>query len=481
MQALRRFHVAILIPTLLVLAALGLAWVLTSSAAQGVTSSRTAATISSFNCGDTIIEDVLLNQNVVCPPGFDPAFGAVVTVGAANITIDGAGFTFDYSAAVNVGQGIRVLSTHPGVTIQGLTFTGAANNPVYAQGNNFSLLNNTIPNGRVYLDGIGNATADGNTLTANGAFPVSALQIENVPGNSTYNISNNVLTNPIGIGLNIGKVDNPGMALTLENNTFDGSRWGAILNNIQGPFTLSQTNSFDGAGHSGGYPVSSSGVDVTVDGWTATTTANTLGVAGGGTGINVAIRSLRFSASNSEDIKITNNTINNPTQGVVMNSVVSATITGNQLTGTGAFPVSALSIANVPPNSTYNITNNSLTNPTAIGLNIGTVDNPGMALTLEGNTFDGSRWGAILNNIQGPFTLSQTNSFDGAGHSGGYPVSISGVDVTVDGWTATTTANTLGVAGGGTGINVAIRSLRFSASNSEDIKITNNTINNPTP
>ena len=44
MQALRRFHVAILIPTLLVLAALGLAWVLTSSAAQGVTSSRTAAT-----------------------------------------------------------------------------------------------------------------------------------------------------------------------------------------------------------------------------------------------------------------------------------------------------------------------------------------------------------------------------------------------------------------------------------------------------
>ncbi len=79
------------------------------------------------------------------------------------------------------------------------------------------------------------------------------------------------------------------------------------------------------------------------------------------------------------------------------------------------------------------------------------------------------------------FTLSQTNSFDGAGHSGGYPVSSSGVDVTVDGWTATTTANTLGVAGGGTGINVAIRSLRFSASNSEDIKITNNTINNPTP
>ena len=378
--------------------------------------------------------------------------GYPVSISGVDVTVDG----WTTLGVAGGGTGINVA-------IRSLRFSASNSQDI-------KITNNTInnPTQGVVMNSVVSATITGNTLTGTGGHPVSALSIANVPPNSTYNITNNSLTNPNAIGLNIGTVDNPGMALTLENNTFDGSRWGAVLNNIQGPFTLSQTNSFAGAGHSGGYPVSISGVDVTVDGWT------TLGVAGGGTGINVAIRSLRFSASNSEDIKITNNTINNPTQGVVMNSVVSATITGNTLTGTGGHPVSALSIANVPPNSTYNITNNSLTNPNAIGLNIGTVDNPGIALTLENNTFDGSRWGAILNNIQGPFTLSQTNSFAGAGHSGGYPVSISGVDVTVDGWT------TLGVAGGGTGINVAIRSHRFSSSNSQDINITNNTINNPT-
>ena len=208
------------------------------------------------------------------------------------------------------------------------------------------------------------------------------------------------------------------MALTLEGNTFDGSQYGAILNNIQGPFTLSHTNSFAGAGHTGGYPLSISGVDLTVDGWTASTTTTTLGVAGGNTGINVAIRSHRFSSSNSAAINITNNTVNNPSHGVVMNDVLSATIDGNVLTGNGGHPASGLFIANVPGNSTYSITNNVLSNPSALGLNIGAVENPGMALTLEGNTFDGSVFGAVLNNIQGPFTLSHTNTFAGAGHSG---------------------------------------------------------------
>ena len=190
-----------------------------------------------------------------------------------------------------------------------------------------------IPNREVDLDGVRTATIDGNTITPSGGHPTSALSIANVPGNSTYSITNNVLTNPGWAGMNIGAVENPGMALTLEGNTFDGSVVGAILNNIQGPFTLSHTNSFVGAGHTGGYPVSISGVDVTVDGWTATTAANTLGVAGGNTGINVAIRGHRFNSSFSTGINITNNTIDNPSHGVVMNDVLSATIDGNVLTG----------------------------------------------------------------------------------------------------------------------------------------------------
>ena len=102
------------------------------------------------------------------------------------------------------------------------------------------------------------------------------------------------------------------------------------------------------------------------------------------------LRSHRFSASFSTGINITNNTIDNPSHGVVMSDVLSATIDGNVLSGNGGHPASGLFIANVPGNSTYSITNNVLTNPSAIGLNIGKVENPGMALTLEGNTFDGS-------------------------------------------------------------------------------------------
>ena len=168
------------------------------------------------------------------------------------------------------------------------------------------------------------------------------------------------------------------------------------------------------------------------------------------------LRSHRFSASFSTGINITNNTIDNPSHGVVMSDVLSATIDGNVLSGNGGHPASGLFIANVPGNSTYSITNNVLTNPSAIGLNIGKVENPGMALTLEGNTFDGSVWGAVLNNIKGPFTLSTTNSFAGAGHSGDTPLSISGVDLTVDGF-----AFGFATVEGGSGINVGIRDHRF--------------------
>ena len=383
--------------------------------------------------------------------------GYPVSISGVDVTVDG----WTATTAANT-LGVAGGNTGINVGIRGHRF-----NSSFSTGINIT--NNTInnPSHGVVMSDVLSATIDGNVLTGNGGHPASALFIANVPGNSTYSITNNTLTNPTWAGLNIGAVENPGMALTLERNIFDGSQVGAVLNNIQGPFTLSHSNSFAGAGHTGAYPVSISGVDLTVDGWT------TLGVTGGNTGINVGIRGHRFNSSFSQGINITNNTVNNPSHGVVMSDVLSATIDGNVLAGNGGHPASALFIANVPGNSTYSITNNTLANPSGLGLNIGAVENPGMTLTLDGNTFDGSQWGAVLNNIQGPFTLSHTNSFAGAGHSGAYPVSISGVDVTVDGWT------TLGVTGGNTGINVGIRGHRFNSSFSQGINITNNTVNNP--
>ena len=137
--------------------------------------------------------------------------------------------------------------------------------------------------------------------------------------------------------------------------------------------------------------------------------------------------------------------------------VKSATITGNTITVTTAGR-SALAIHDVPQYSIYSITNNTLTNPSGTGLNIGSVHLPGMDLTLEDNIFDGSKWGAILNNVKGPFTLSLTNSFAGVGHSGGTPLTISGVDLTVDGF-----AFGFATLEGGVGVAVTDRLLNCCA------------------
>ena len=67
-----------------------------------------AATISSFSCGDTIVGNVLLTGDVVCPASFDaaPTSGRGAIIGASNIVIDGNGHTFDYSAAAGVSFGL---------------------------------------------------------------------------------------------------------------------------------------------------------------------------------------------------------------------------------------------------------------------------------------------------------------------------------------------------------------------------------------
>ena len=53
---------------------------------------------TTFACGGAIHNDVTLTANVVCPAGFVPPGsngGRTTVIGADNIVIDGAGFTFD--------------------------------------------------------------------------------------------------------------------------------------------------------------------------------------------------------------------------------------------------------------------------------------------------------------------------------------------------------------------------------------------------
>ena len=387
-----RLQVAILIPTVLALAALGLAWVFTSSAAHGVTSNGEAAT---FSCGDTISNSVTLTQNVVCPPGFDAAGGPVITIGAANITITGGGFTFDYSDAVNVGQGIHG-GIHSDVTIQNLTFTGSATYQIYTAGNNFSLLNNTIPNGRVLLDGTSNATVVGNSITSS---PGDALVLRSNTL-ATYTITDNDLRDAVSTSLSIERAYG-GATLTLERNTFDGSKTGAILNNIKGPFTLSHTNTFVNSGHDGGIAVGLSGESVTVDGWSFSAT-------NGGLGVYVFPFPCAGHACSRPSVgtKITNNTITGFANPIRASKQQSIELSGNVITS--APGTAAIWVDDAPPLAAYTISGNDLriaanTSLIVSGPNSNLQGGQGIILTADGNTFDGSKVGAALDNIKGPF------------------------------------------------------------------------------
>ena len=324
-----------------------------------------------------------------------------------------------------------------------------------------TISNNTIAGTRwgVLMDMVQSISLDGNTVTSS---PEQALYVRSVPGNSTYSITNNDLRNAATWALNFEKGDDPGVTLTLTGNNLDGSRNGARLNNILGPFTLSpaDNNTFDGAGWTGGTPLQISGKDVTVDGWT------TLGVVGGIVGIHVVQRTLNpFNTHRaSEAITISNNTVTGPTYGVLTDGVKSITVDGNTITNS---PGNAVYIRGVPGSSTYSINDNDLSNAVDTSLLIGKVQNPGLTLTLTGNTFDGSRSGASLNNILGPFTLSTTNTFAGAGLTGGTTLSMSGVDLTVDGF-----AFGFATLEGGVGINVFDRALFGHAVSNPSQRIT---------
>ena len=223
---------------------------------------------------------------------------------------------------------------------------------------------------------------------------------------------------------------------------------GPSLNNILGPFTLSTTNTFVGAGYTGADTLTISGKDVKVDGFSF---AGVSSPSKGNYGIRVSQR-LRFGHFNpapSENITISNNTVTGYLHGILIDGAKSATVDGNTVTSSQG---NALSIQNVPGSSTYSVTDNNLSDAGGVALTIGKVNDPGLTLTLLRNNFNGSRWGASLNNILGPFTLSTTNTFVGAGHNGGTTLLISGKDVKVDGFK-------FGALNGGVGIFVSDRTL----------------------
>ena len=287
----------------------------------------------------------------------------------------------------------------------------------------------------------------GNVLTS---VPAIALWVDNAPPRAVYTITGNDLSDAGDTALDVRGVDarpdlGTGIILTADGNTFDGSRTGAALDSIQGPFELSHTNTFANTGHSGHTPLRISGKDVTVDGWSFSSTN------AGGIGIYVLPFSCRGHACSlpSQNMTISNNTVTGFSFGIRASKQQSIELSGNVLT---SVPAIALWVDEAPPRAVYTITGNDLSDAGDTALFVGGQDarpdlGTGIILTADGNTFDGSKNGAVLGNIQGPFTLSDTNTFVEAGHDGGTALNISGNDLTVDG-------HSFGATNGGNGVVV---------------------------
>ena len=401
---------SVLVLAVLALIAVGLMF------SQNPVKPPTAFAIDTISCGDTITASVTLTHGIDCT-GFDASLtlGRVLDIGADNIVIDGAGFTLDYSGATGVFGGIVGVG-HSGVTIKDLTFVGPANTySVYFAGDHLSLLTNTMSAGKVLLDGVPNGTIVGNSITAS---PGDALVIRSNSA-ATYTITDNDLSNTTFTPLSIERAYG-GMTLTLERNTFDGSRHGPLLNHIKGPFTLSHTNTFVNAGYNGGTALRISGEDVTVDGWSFSTTN-----ADGGQGVFLGPFPCAGHACSrpSERMTVSNNTITGFSFGIRASKQQSIELSGNVLT---SVPAIALWVDEAPPRAVYTITGNDLSDAGDTALDVRGVDarpdlGTGIILTADGNTFDGSRTGAALDSIQGPFELSHTNTFANTGHSGHTP------------------------------------------------------------
>ena len=290
----------------------------------------------------------------------------------------------------------------------------------------------------------------GNVVTS--ARGTAAIVVDQAPPLAAYTITNNDLRNAANTSLVVsGPGSNlqggGGIILTADGNNFDGSKTGLSLDNIKGPFTLSHTNTFVNAGTGGGIALRIAGKDVTVDGWS-------FSAPNGGVGIWAFPYSCLGHACSrpSERIKISNNTITGFNDGIRASSQQSLELSGNVITS--APGTAAIVVDQAPPLAAYTISGNDLRNAANTSLIVsGPGSNlqggQGIILTADGNRFDGSKNGASLDNIKGPFTLSTTNTFVNSGTGGGIALGISGKDVTIDG-------HIFGASNGGIGVNINV-------------------------
>ena len=198
--------------------------------------SRPAHAANDALCGTTIVEDLVLTEDLDCT-GYT---GVAITIGAPNVTISGNGFKLhapDSSVAISA-------TSQDGVTIQDLAVEGwCTGTGIAISGGTGHVIDNVVASGRSYGLDIANAvdviisdfTAD---ASAN-----SGLKLNGVTG--TVTLERLTLTNGT-IGLELLNMAGPRTIDAAAISSVAGSDTGILLSNVD-DYTFSGLTTLDGA------------------------------------------------------------------------------------------------------------------------------------------------------------------------------------------------------------------------------------------
>jgi hypothetical protein len=251
-------------------------------------------------CGDTVTSSYTLPADLVCAP----ARSIGLTIAAANVTLDGAGFDIVMSRSSSVGV---VITAQPGAVVQNLTVRKSAAGVANVVG--------------VALNDADNAVVDNNALAALG----TGIRANGALSSNVVLTNNDVSLSAVD-GMSLLSVD----GLVLTGNDFASSKRGIRIDDLVGPWTFDPSNTFADVGRAtGDYVIRlDKSVDVTLDGLDLSTSSSSVASYHHATAITI---------NGSDGLVITNNDLSGRYQGVFTTAFgatlnTNGTITGNDVT-----------------------------------------------------------------------------------------------------------------------------------------------------
>jgi parallel beta-helix repeat protein len=161
-------------------------------------------------CGSTITTDTTLDSDMTCS-------GTAITIGAANIILDGAGYTI---TGDRTGSGI-VNPSYPNVTVKNCNITNCDTGIFFGHGaDNGTITNNTLTlnSPGIFLQANSNNTLTSNTANSNAGYISAGIYIS---GGSYHTLDSNTTNSNGSVGISLG-----GSNSTLINNTANSNNGG---------------------------------------------------------------------------------------------------------------------------------------------------------------------------------------------------------------------------------------------------------------